>query len=162
EQRADGDRQTGQVPLDDVGPALGRRGEAHAAKARIAPGVHQHEADEPHREEDVNDGEDRDHGGPGYQRASSALRLRGSRGSARRPRGSPRAPRRRGADRLRSGREWWLALGRLPRGAGVRWRMRYLVESDRERIQKLLVTGDNRLKQGVAPAKARASYEQAL
>jgi hypothetical protein len=32
----------------------------------------------------------------------------------------------------------------------------------RERIQKLLVTGDNRLKQGVAPAKARASYEQAL
>jgi hypothetical protein len=35
-------------------------------------------------------------------------------------------------------------------------------ESARERIQKLLVTGDNRLKQGVDPAKARASYEQAL
>jgi len=32
----------------------------------------------------------------------------------------------------------------------------------RERIQKLLVTGDNRLKQGVAPAKARENYEQAL
>jgi hypothetical protein len=32
----------------------------------------------------------------------------------------------------------------------------------RARIQKLLVTGDNRLKQGVDPAKARASYEQAL
>ena len=32
----------------------------------------------------------------------------------------------------------------------------------RSRIQKLLVTGDNRLKQGVAPAKARESYEQAL
>jgi hypothetical protein len=32
----------------------------------------------------------------------------------------------------------------------------------RERIQKLLVTGDNRLKQGVAPAKARESWEQAL
>jgi hypothetical protein len=32
----------------------------------------------------------------------------------------------------------------------------------RERIQKLLVTGDNRLKQGVDPAKARHSYEQAL
>ena len=31
-----------------------------------------------------------------------------------------------------------------------------------EQIQKLLVTGDNRLKQGVDPAKARASYEQAL
>ena len=30
------------------------------------------------------------------------------------------------------------------------------------RIQKLLVTGDNRLKQGVDPAKARQSYEQAL
>ncbi len=32
----------------------------------------------------------------------------------------------------------------------------------RERIQKLLVTGDNRMKQGVAPEKARGSYEQAL
>ena len=32
----------------------------------------------------------------------------------------------------------------------------------RERIQKLLVTGDNRLKQGVDPAKIRESYEQAL
>ncbi len=32
----------------------------------------------------------------------------------------------------------------------------------RERIQKLLVNGDNRLKQGVDPAKVRQSYEQAL
>lgn len=32
----------------------------------------------------------------------------------------------------------------------------------RERIQKLLVTGDNRVKQGVDPAKARESWEQAL
>jgi hypothetical protein len=32
----------------------------------------------------------------------------------------------------------------------------------RARIQKLLVTGDNRLKQGVAPDKVRATYEQAL
>ena len=32
----------------------------------------------------------------------------------------------------------------------------------RERIRKLLVTGDNRLKQGVDPAKVRESYEQAL
>ncbi len=32
----------------------------------------------------------------------------------------------------------------------------------RERIQKLLVTGDNRLKQGVAPDKVRETYEQAL
>ena len=32
----------------------------------------------------------------------------------------------------------------------------------RERIQKLLVTGDNRLKQGAGAAKARQSYEQAL
>ena len=31
-----------------------------------------------------------------------------------------------------------------------------------QRIQKLLVTGDNRLKQGVDPAKVRESYEQAL
>lgn len=35
-------------------------------------------------------------------------------------------------------------------------------EDVRERIQKLLVTGDNRLKQGVNPAKARESWEQAL
>ena len=31
-----------------------------------------------------------------------------------------------------------------------------------ERIQHLLVTGDNRLKQGVDPQKARESWEQAL
>lgn len=37
------------------------------------------------------------------------------------------------------------------------------VESDhRTRIQKALLTGDNRLKQGVEPAKVRESYEQAL
>ena len=35
-------------------------------------------------------------------------------------------------------------------------------EDVRARIQKLLVTGDNRLKQGVDPAKARESWEQAL
>ena len=32
----------------------------------------------------------------------------------------------------------------------------------RAKIQRLLITGDNRLKQGVDPAKARESYEQAL
>ncbi len=32
----------------------------------------------------------------------------------------------------------------------------------RARIQRLLVTGDNRLKQGVAADKVRESYEQAL
>jgi hypothetical protein len=36
------------------------------------------------------------------------------------------------------------------------------VEEARDQIRKLLVTGDNRLKQGVAPAKARESYAQAL
>jgi hypothetical protein len=38
------------------------------------------------------------------------------------------------------------------------------VKSDdpREQIQRLLVTGDNRLKQGVDPRKARESYEHAL
>jgi len=35
-------------------------------------------------------------------------------------------------------------------------------EDVREQIRKLLVTGDNRLKQGVDPAKARESWEQAL
>ena len=35
-------------------------------------------------------------------------------------------------------------------------------EDARERIRKLLVTGDNRLKQGVDPEKARESWEQAL
>jgi hypothetical protein len=32
----------------------------------------------------------------------------------------------------------------------------------RAKIQKLLVTGDNRLKQGVGAEKARENYEQAL
>jgi hypothetical protein len=35
-------------------------------------------------------------------------------------------------------------------------------DSAREQIQKYLVTGDNRLKQGVSPEKARESYEAAL
>jgi predicted negative regulator of RcsB-dependent stress response len=35
-------------------------------------------------------------------------------------------------------------------------------EDAHARIQKLLVTGDNRLKQGVDHEKARASWEQAL
>ena len=35
-------------------------------------------------------------------------------------------------------------------------------EKAREKIQKLLVTGDNRLKQGVDPEKARQSFLQAL
>jgi hypothetical protein len=37
-----------------------------------------------------------------------------------------------------------------------------VADDARERIQKLLVTGDNRLKQGVAHEKVRESYEQAL
>jgi hypothetical protein len=37
-----------------------------------------------------------------------------------------------------------------------------MADEARERIQKLLVTGDNRLKQGVSPEKVRESYEQAL
>jgi len=37
-----------------------------------------------------------------------------------------------------------------------------VISDARERIQKLLVTGDNRLKQGVAPEKVRATYEEAL
>jgi len=32
----------------------------------------------------------------------------------------------------------------------------------RAKIQRLLVTGDNRLKQGVSPEKVRATYEEAL
>ena len=35
-------------------------------------------------------------------------------------------------------------------------------EDVRAQIQKLLVTGDNRLKQGVRAEKVRESYEQAL
>jgi hypothetical protein len=37
-----------------------------------------------------------------------------------------------------------------------------LADDIRARIQHLLVTGDNRLKQGVAPEKVRESYEQAF
>jgi len=36
------------------------------------------------------------------------------------------------------------------------------VDKARVQIQKLLVTGDNRLKQGVDPEKVRATFEQAL
>jgi hypothetical protein len=36
------------------------------------------------------------------------------------------------------------------------------MEHARDRIRKLLLTGDNRLKQGVAAEKVRASYEEAL
>ena len=36
------------------------------------------------------------------------------------------------------------------------------MEDARERIHKLLLTGDNRLKQGVSADKIRASYEEAL
>jgi hypothetical protein len=35
-------------------------------------------------------------------------------------------------------------------------------EDAREKIRRLLVTGDNRMKQGVELAKVRQSYEQAL
>ena len=35
-------------------------------------------------------------------------------------------------------------------------------DETRAKIQRLLITGDNRLKQGVSIAKARESYEQAL
>ena len=37
-----------------------------------------------------------------------------------------------------------------------------MTDDVRERIQHLLVTGDNRLKQGVGADKVRESYEQAL
>jgi len=37
-----------------------------------------------------------------------------------------------------------------------------VADDPRERIQKLLVTGDNRLKQGVAPEKVRETYDEAL
>jgi hypothetical protein len=37
-----------------------------------------------------------------------------------------------------------------------------MADDARARIQKLLVTGDNRLKQGVAPDKVRETYEEAL
>jgi hypothetical protein len=37
-----------------------------------------------------------------------------------------------------------------------------VAEDVRSRIQHLLVTGDNRLKQGVSVEKVRESYEQAL
>jgi hypothetical protein len=37
-----------------------------------------------------------------------------------------------------------------------------MAEDARSAIQKAILTGDNRLKQGVDPMKARASYEHAL
>ena len=53
-----------------------------------------------------------------------------------------------------------MALGRKGSNAV---RLRPVTEDDaRARIQKLLVTGDNRLKQGVAPEKVRETYDEAL
>ncbi len=106
EQRADDDRQPREIALDDVRTALRSRREAHAAEARVAPGMHEDERDQARGEQHLEDGEKGDHNG---------LRL---------------------AD----------------------------VEpaEARERIQKLLVTGDNRLKQGVAHEKVRETYEEAL
>ena len=40
--------------------------------------------------------------------------------------------------------------------------MSSVTEDARARIHDLLITGDNRLKQGVSAEKIRASYEQAL
>jgi hypothetical protein len=37
-----------------------------------------------------------------------------------------------------------------------------MADEARERIQKLLVTGDNRLKQGVPAEKVRETYDEAL
>lgn len=37
-----------------------------------------------------------------------------------------------------------------------------MADDPRERIQKLLVTGDNRLKQGVSADKVRETYDEAL
>jgi hypothetical protein len=37
-----------------------------------------------------------------------------------------------------------------------------VIEDARAKIQKLLVTGDNRLKQGVSVEKVRETYEEAL
>jgi hypothetical protein len=37
-----------------------------------------------------------------------------------------------------------------------------VIEDARAKIQKLLVTGDNRLKQGVSAEKVRETYEEAL
>jgi hypothetical protein len=37
-----------------------------------------------------------------------------------------------------------------------------VADDPREKIQKLLVTGDNRLKQGVSAEKVRETYEEAL
>jgi hypothetical protein len=41
-------------------------------------------------------------------------------------------------------------------------RVRSVGDDPRAKIQKLLVTGDNRLKQGVSAEKVRETYEEAL
>ena len=54
------------------------------------------------------------------------------------------------------------ASGPRSRAAGAYAVQMAAGDDARARIQRLLVTGDNRLKQGVAPEKVRESYEQAL
>jgi len=64
------------------------------------------------------------------------------------------------ANRLRAWGRGGFHLGGLPR-EGQSYACS-VSDSAREKIQKHLVTGDNRLKQGVSPEKARESYEAAL
>ena len=47
-----------QIPLDDVLAALRGGREAHAAEARVAAGVHEHEHDENRGQEHLNDWQD--------------------------------------------------------------------------------------------------------
>src|SRR5215216_4985203 len=61
EQRGDDDRETRQVPLDDVLAALRGRGEANPAESRIAPRVHEDERHEGDREEDMDGCDESEH-----------------------------------------------------------------------------------------------------
>src|SRR5579884_3997699 len=85
-----------------------------------------------------------------------------------RPTTSMRSSPARIASSASANRRWSSAISTRRRfGFGIRSILpcygRPMEEDDpRARIQKLLVTGDNRLKQGVDPAKARESWTQAL
>jgi len=134
EEDRDDDGQACQVPFDDVGPALRGGREAHPAEAGVAARVHEDQPTQGDREQNLKDSEHLDHPRQGI---SAEWQRRSTRSAAARKL-DPSIPK-----------------------VGVT--VDFVdTEGARARIQKLLVTGDNRLKQGVDPVKVRASYEQAL
>ena len=140
EQHCNNHGQPCQIALNDVCSTLGARCKPHPAESGVTTRVHQDETDKGGRQQHVDDREEREHAGSVAQHD-------------RLPRGPPRDT-----------RGLW-ASGRGTRAILTRSRA-YATEMSEEgpeaQIRRALLTGDNRLKQGIASAKVRESYQHAL